>query len=491
MDADQASDKEPPDLSNKKSYADHLKTNVKYDQRLKRNVLEIVLDITEEKVFINDEHVAKLLKNLGVDIISQVEGVQVKGKFISVWMAKGVNLEKFCKEESIRVTQGVVTGVIRPANRKDVVVTVSGLDYNTPDSFIIDYLNKFGQVIDNNVSYVKYKEGPLEGKYTGERRFRVDFSGANRSMGTFHVIDGARVKVFYRGNKKTCARCHQSSSKCPGGGLAKDCEKNDGPKVHILEHMRNLWKDIDFTPTSFSLNVEEAEDFDVKVTEIPSPTLKNKENQANKYAFEFSSLTIRNFNPSLKDKEIQDFLIESGLPTDYSPNQIKYVRSEKNICVNLEPLEHDVIMNITNNIHFPQCKKKFFDLPLYCRPITGNISPTKEGSAEETLHINSSRSNTTQNVEKSNHQGSPSSVINLIKGYLFSPSKEDSSSDPEVSVEPLSENKNKLTMTPSQLPFNQKLELHQTNEQNANKRVLTSPSTLEPKKIRGSSLKNP
>ena len=78
----------------------------------------------------------------------------------------------------------------------------------------------------------------------------------------------------------------------------------------------------------------------------------------------------------------------------------------------------------------------------------------------------------------------------MIKGYLFSPSKEDSSSDPEVSGVPLGENENKSTMTPSQLPFNQKLELHQMNEQNTNKRVLTSPSTLEPKKIRGSSLKN-
>ena len=487
MAADQAANKEPPDLSNKKSYADRLKTNVKYDQRLKRNVLEIVLDITEEKVFINDEHVAKLLKNLGVDIISQVEGVQVKGRFISVWMAKGINLERFCKEESIRVTQGVVTSVIRPANRKDVVVTVSGLDYNTPDSFIIDYLNKFGQVIDNNVSYVKYKEGPLKGKYTGERRFRVDFSGTNRSMGTFHVIDGARVKVFYQGNKKTCARCHQISSKCPGGGAARDCENNDGPKIHILDHMRTLWKDIDFTPTSFSLNVEEAEEFDVKVTEIPSPTPKNGENQ-NNYAF--NALTIRNFNPSLKDKEIQEFLIASGLPSDFSPNQIKYVRTEKNICVNLEPLEHDVVMNMTNNIHFPQSKKKFFNLPLYCRPITGNISPTMENSAEETLDINSSTSDATQNVEKSNPQESPGGVINLIKGYLFSPSNSDPSNDPDASGEPLSENENISTMTPSQLPFNQKLELHQTHEQKLNKRVLTSPSTLEPKKIKGTTQNN-
>ena len=116
---------EPPDIS-KKSYADQLKTNVRYDQRLKRNVLEIVLDFTDNLVYITEDELARLFKNLGIDIISQVEGTQVKGKFITIWLANGVNIDRFCREDSIKVTDGVVTNTIRPANRKDVTVTVSG-----------------------------------------------------------------------------------------------------------------------------------------------------------------------------------------------------------------------------------------------------------------------------------------------------------------------------------------------------------------------------
>ena len=52
---------------------------------------------------------------------------------ISVWAAKGVNLEKFCKAEGINVTKDIMTGMIRPAGRRDVTVTVSGLDFNTPE----------------------------------------------------------------------------------------------------------------------------------------------------------------------------------------------------------------------------------------------------------------------------------------------------------------------------------------------------------------------
>ena len=50
--------------------------------------------------------------------------------------------------------------MIRPAGKKDVTVTVCGLDFNTPDSFVIDYLNKFGVVMTSEVIYSKFDKGP-------------------------------------------------------------------------------------------------------------------------------------------------------------------------------------------------------------------------------------------------------------------------------------------------------------------------------------------
>ncbi len=45
------------------SYADRLKTNVKYDHRLKRNVLEITIekDSKDMRVDMNDELTARIL----------------------------------------------------------------------------------------------------------------------------------------------------------------------------------------------------------------------------------------------------------------------------------------------------------------------------------------------------------------------------------------------------------------------------------------------
>ena len=92
------------------SYADRLKTNVSYNERLKRNILEITLEKTEKEaeMVLNQECVAKVLRSIGMDIVTQVEGYQVqyngRTSLISVWAAKGLDLERFCKEEGIKVT---------------------------------------------------------------------------------------------------------------------------------------------------------------------------------------------------------------------------------------------------------------------------------------------------------------------------------------------------------------------------------------------------
>ena len=95
-----------------------------------------------------------------------------KGKFsiISAWMQAGICLDKYCKDVNIKVTENVITRIIRPAGKKDVTVSVVGLDFNTPHTFVIDYLNKFGVVLSNAVIYARFDTGPFQGKYNLERK---------------------------------------------------------------------------------------------------------------------------------------------------------------------------------------------------------------------------------------------------------------------------------------------------------------------------------
>ena len=91
------------------------------------------------------------------------------------------------------------------------------------------------------VIYVKNKTGPFAGLKNGDRKYIVDFTGG-RNMDSFHIIDGVRVTVSYPGQRRTCGRCHQTSTECPGGGIARSCEVNGGEKVDLRVHMENLWK---------------------------------------------------------------------------------------------------------------------------------------------------------------------------------------------------------------------------------------------------------
>ena len=92
-----------------RSYSEKLKTNVNYNQRLKRNVLEISLERTEKDANLNvgEECMERVMTSIGIDI-NQPVGFQTKyrGNFIimSVWFQPDVNLDRFCKDETIKVT---------------------------------------------------------------------------------------------------------------------------------------------------------------------------------------------------------------------------------------------------------------------------------------------------------------------------------------------------------------------------------------------------
>ena len=253
----------------RKSYADKAKMNVRFDQRLKRNVLDIEVEKKDVKdeMFLEQDVVAKLLKNLGMDIDTDVDGYQVTygGKFgkIAVLCKAEIDLEKFCRQECYEVCRGVMTKNIRPSGRKDVTVTVSGLDFNTPDTLVQEYITKFGgKLVSNNVIYARHGEGPFKGKLNGDRKYQVDLTAATSTMGTYHYLDGERVRVYYRGNTKTCGRCHMGPQQCKGGGIARECQAEGGERKDLIEHMKEIWLQIGFSPTSFTIPDGESEAVD-------------------------------------------------------------------------------------------------------------------------------------------------------------------------------------------------------------------------------------
>ena len=381
------------------SYSERLKTNVRFDQRLKRNILEITLEKTDKEADINEvneEDIARVLKTLGIDIVSQTQGYQVhyrgRSSTISVWMAAGINLEKFCRDINIKVIDGVITGNIRPAGKSDVTVKIEGLDFNTPDSLVLEYLGKFGTVKTSTVIYEKYDKGPFQGKYTGERKYQIDFSKTSMQMGTYHLIDGRKVRVFFRGNRKTCGRCHRTANECPGEAIAKNCAAGGGTLVPLSEHMKKLWGVIGFVPTSFEMienektedEFHQAEKDATVVTEQHFPRTK-VQGATEKDIERFDGITIRNFPSQLKDEDITSFLQEHEMPRSLDTQHIKINRGPRNIFAVIEGMASTDVRTMHQRIHFHETQTKFFDAPLYCKAMR-KMTPTKQNVGSNTAN---------------------------------------------------------------------------------------------------------
>ena len=338
---------------------------------------------------------------------------------ISVWFREGVNVKKFCKDISIRVNDEVRTGLIRPAGKPEVTVTIAGLDFNTPDTLVMEYLNKFGSVTTNSVIYNKFEDGPFKGKYTGERKYKVDFSGAATHMGIYHILDGSKIRVYYRGNKKTCGRCHQASSNCLGGGMAKDCEAAGGERLFLTEHMKTLWDKIGFKPSSFSLEVNEDEQMDALVQDAPImdaesfPSNFNREEPSERDFKLSDGITIKNIPKSVEDKELFEFLFEKGFPDDHSMELIHINRGGRTTFVVIDAISPDSVKNIYKSLHYPVSKTKFFGASIYCSPLRNTTPVKKQGEVE----MNQTEKNSKDTTE------SPISNLRSIPGLSISAQK--------------------------------------------------------------------
>ena len=459
-----------PGHSNPTLYSEKLKTNVTWDNRLKRNILEITLEKDDDAfIDIGSESIARLFKTLGINIEKEVEGYFQKNRSIHLWLVNGVDLDRFCKNESIRVTDRIKTGFIRPAGKKEVTVTVSGLDFNTPDKFVMEYLGKFGSVVNNRVIYEKYKEGIFQGKCNGDRKYQVDFTKSSISMGTYHIIDGSRVRVHYPGNKKTCGRCHKIAEQCKGDAVAKSCEENQGVRIELQEHMRSLWEKVGFIPQNFQLSLEDDEinDVVIKDAERFSPKINRPEASEDEKS-KFNGIVLKNFPRETKKVDIINLLKSNGLDKNFTQDNIIFgTHGNVEIC----KLSATSCQEIIKNIHFPESRHKFFGKPIYCRA-TRDLTPVKP--AEDNPHVASSETVEERVIDlletDSNGFVFEAITVDRIDSKLINGDGNTSDSDGEDNVNlDLAKQFLKSPRTPTVI--------------NKKKRMMTTPSTASSQKV--------
>ena len=199
-------------------------------------------------------------------------------------------------------------------------------------------------------------------------------------MGTYHLIDGNKVRVYYRGNKKSCGRCHKTATDCPGNAIAKDCGANGGGRVMLSEHMKALWTKVGFVPTTFELENDDKNEDDGQqdsvIIDSKFPPNINRPEPTTRDIELYNGITVKNIPNRVADKDIWTFLINHGVPHDHPNDMVRINKRDKNTFVVIDVVSPEQVQIIFNSVHFPETKQKFFDFPLYCKPLR-NMTPEK------------------------------------------------------------------------------------------------------------------
>ena len=256
-------------------------------------------------------------------------------------------------------------------------MTISGLHPNTKDQAVVRYLSAHGKVstTDRVIHHVypgAAGSSLCAGKMNGNRTYMVE---VQKPMGSYHIIDGEKVSVKYRGQDRTCARCHKTESVCTGKGMAKDCTSD---RVLLSAHMEEHWEKVGYKPDRMELN--EVDDIDIQIGRKepePTPVDSLRPDHSGKY----TSVLINGFSKIAEEKDIHDILLEGGLPAEYKIEKI--IRNDKKGQLTIGTLDPAICLSLTNHIH----GKSFFDKKVY---VTSIVEKTPTKDAEELASVEDS-----------------------------------------------------------------------------------------------------
>ena len=306
---------------------------------------------------LNMEEIERLLRRLRINSgqFSMVQACPERKNVVYITFAPSVDLNKFIvnQSESYILKEGVRTTTMRAVGNREVSVTVFGLHPDTRDEAVVQYLNSHGTVNKKDpIVYGVYPGEPgsslLAGKQNGARSYMME---VKRNMGTYHIIDGEKVTIKYRGQIKSCAKCHQSQFNCPGKGLAKDCSAD---RVLLSDHMRKHWSEINYKPNTTEMN--EVDDVsDEEMVKVCGSALKKPDPVFKEPASDIKEKCTGVVIPGLKkDSDMSDLVIclkDHGLPNNYEVDDLHLKENRKSKTVTIFDLQPNVSVELIKNIH--------------------------------------------------------------------------------------------------------------------------------------------
>ena len=106
------------------------------------------------------------------------------------------------------------------------------------DEDIASYLAPFGKVLKIENRYIASDNGMKNEKYrslishvkSGDRNILFKLEA---HIPSFIMMGNKKVKISYRNQLRSCARCCMNADNCVGGGDPRLCQEKGGPKIEL------------------------------------------------------------------------------------------------------------------------------------------------------------------------------------------------------------------------------------------------------------------
>ena len=183
--------------------------------------------------------------------------------------------------------------------------------------------------------------------------------------------------------------------------------------------MKELWGKIVFAPETFELVDEDDKSKAIILDKERFPWLeanpKPKETDQDRYW----GITVRNLPVALSDKEVLEFLVKSGAPEDATNTKVNTIRSTKNTSATVEGIDPQTVIKMIEAIDFPQSRTKFFNVPLYCRPLRIQSPVKAKETATPSISSSTPKSPLPKPTPKVTNKPQKVSPTHIIGGVLF------------------------------------------------------------------------
>ena len=184
-----------------------------------------------------------------------------------------------------------------------------------------------------------------------------------KPMGSYHIIDGEKVSVKYRGQIRT-------ERDCSGKAVARDCQED---RVLLSTHMGKHWQEIGFTPANTSTAMEPEEDLEIDV-QIGRDKIKKLIQTGPDLTQRYSSIMISGFSSDQNLIEIHQLLISQGLPESIKCEDIE--KNDRSGKLTIENLGASDCLLMMEKLH----GKKFLGKKVFVTSVV-SASPVKTSAS--------------------------------------------------------------------------------------------------------------